>query len=437
MPRTSVRGNGAEARAPIPGARIPDSEPQAGRMEESEYENLSIWQAMERMTPDDWSDKLLYVYRLKPMSVNKLTGDHNYIDKRMESIDQDTLKAMYGGGTFQLILNKTNPTRTLIKAQVKIPGDPIIRADETLVTPPEAKSGQVQGATVVQQGTNVDDTIKLINAMKDVVAKERPHDDPTGKALSQALDLVAEGAKKGMEITALEAGNKSMSMEKIFELALQAREPKEDPMLKSLILPVLRRALEPPAPAKEKSLKEWLEEVEAVEDLMGTRGRRGNPPDSLWSVLATAASKLAEAAPDLIRALRGPQFAPRPNVVAQPYGAPQPPMLPAGITGATAPAAASGQPAAPAPPIDPLLITKTKIVRLFVDDDNGAIAGGILRLEAPAMFQSLKGKPLDEVKTFLATDPILKELLGQEGVDEFIGQVLDYVNDEEPAETVQ
>jgi hypothetical protein len=436
MPRTSVRSNGSEPRIPPQASRVADPEARAARMDESEYENLSIWQAMERMTPDDWSDKLLYIYRLKPMSVNKLTGDHNYIDKRIESIDQDTLKAMYGGGTFQLILNKTNPTRTLIKATVKIAGDPIIRADETLVTPPDAKAAAAPGATVVQ-GTSVDDTIKLIGAMKEVIGKERPQDDPTGKALTQALDLVATGAKKGMEISALEASNKSMSIEKIFELALQAREPKEDPMLKSLILPVLRRALEPPAAPKEKTLKEWLEELEALEEVLGTRGRRSNPPDSLWSVLATAASKLAEAAPDLIRAVRGgmtPQFRGPQPVVAQ-YG-PQPPTLPPAFGGM--PPGAPGHPANQPPPIDPLLITKTKIVRLFVDDDNGAIAGGILRLEAPQIFQSLKGKTLDEVKNFLGTDPILKELLGQEGVDEFVGQVLDYVNDEEPAaETVQ
>jgi hypothetical protein len=427
MPRTSSRT------APNGSAKMPPPPPAiAGRMSDADYENLSIFEAMKRMTLDDWSDKLLYVYRTRPMSVNKITGNHNYIDKLGESIDEEWLKQTYGGGTFKLILNGANPTRNLATGYAKIPGDPILRTDETLVTPQEKENGAKVG-----QGSSADDVLKILGAAKDLVGKERPQDDPTGKALTQALDLVATGAKKGMEISALEASNKSMSIEKIFELALQAREPKEDPMLKSLILPVLRRALEPPAAPKEKTLKEWLEELEALEELLGTRGRRSNPPDSLWSVLATAASKLAEAAPDLIRAVRGgmaPQFrAPQP-VVAQ-YG-PQPPTLPPAFGGM--PPAAPGHPANQAPPIDPLLITKTKIVRLFVDDDNGAIAGGILRLEAPQIFQSLKGKTLDEVKNFLGTDPILKELLGQEGVDEFVGQVLDYVNDEEPAaETVQ
>jgi hypothetical protein len=47
----------------------------------------------------------------------------------------------------------------------------------------------------------------------------------------------------------------------------------------------------------------------------------------------------------------------------------------------------------------------------------------------------MKGKTTDDVKTFLAGDSIPKELLGQEGVDKFLGQVLDYVNDREPAPT--
>jgi hypothetical protein len=432
MPRTSARSeaNGSEKAIPPP---------IAGRMTDADYQERSIFEAMKRMRPEDWSDKLLYIYRLRPMSVNKTTGVHNYIDKLMEPIDEEGLKATYGGGTFKLLLNGTNPSRTLVSGYAKLPGDPILRSDEVLVTQPEK---QPNGATVVQ-GTNVDDTIKLINAMKDVVAKERPHDDPNAKALSQALDLVAEGAKKGMEISALEAGNKSMSIEKIFDLALKAREPKEDPMLKNLIEPVLRRALEPPPAPKEKSLREWLDELTAVEEVLGTRGRRANPPDSLWSVLATAASKLAEAAPELVRAMRGGNIPP--GGMRQQYYpgtvtvGPQPPTLPAAVTPITAAPPGPGQPPGAPVAIDPQFVIKTRIVRAFVDGDNGEFVGWYLQKEAPGLYGAMKGKNVEDVKVFLGGDQILKELLGQDGIDEFLGQVLAYVNEEEPAtaETVQ
>jgi hypothetical protein len=439
MPRTSVRTDSSRP----PAAQSLEA---SGRMADPDYENLSIFQAMKRMSPEDWSDKLLYIYRIRPMSVNRTTGVHNYIDKLMEPIDEEGLKLAYGGGTFKLILNATNPSRNLVTGYAKVPGDPILRSDETLVTQPEKAPANGAGPA---PGQSAEDVLKILSAAKDLVGKDGRPADATAAALSQALNLVSEGAKKGMEITAVQAANSGVSIEKLLELALKAREPKEDPMLKELIRPVIERALQPPPAAKEKSLKEWVEELEAVEDVLGTRGRRSNPPDSIWSVLATAASKAAEALPDLIRALRSPavpaQFV-RPVRYPAPGGAP-PAALPPGIVPGS-PSAGYPAPAGPPPgaaatiPIDPQLIVKTRIVRAFVDGDNGEFVGWYLRMESPGIYQAMKGKSVEDVKTFLAMDPILKELLGQEGLDEFLEQVLSYVNEEgeaEPAaaETVQ
>lgn len=429
MPRTTLITEAKrEAVAPPPAPE---------RLDDSEYGKLSIWQAMEKMTPDDWSDKILYIYRIQPLSYKKSSGQHEYIQKRLTPIDKNELQATFGGGVFQLLLNSVSSGKNLIKGQVSLPGKPILLEDEELKTRPQKDSVEPAPSTVVQ-GTSVDDTIKLMTAMKDVAS--RTPQDPTPTALNKALELVAEGAKQGMQITSQQASSSAISVDKLLELALKSREPKEDPMMKNLIEPVLQRALNPPPPPKEKSLKEWLDEMDALEERFGSRRGSSRGPGGLWEVIGQAVSRLADAAPELIRALRDSRGAGPVVRIPNPSGA-SVPSLPATIMTPSVQPPHVASAAIPQPPaLDPQIIIKSRIVRAFVDGDDGEFIGWYLQKEAPAIYAALKGKTIDELKGFLSTDMILKEMLGKEGIDEFLAQILAYINEDEvpvPSETVQ
>lgn len=241
-----------------------------------------------------------------------------------------------------------------------------------------------------------------------------------------ALNLVAQGAQKGMEITAAQAQKSGMSVNKLFELALQMRE-KQDPTMKALVEAMLQRLINSPE-SKAPSLKEKLEELKLIQEQIGANSGKS---DSAWSFFAQAAAKAAESLPQLIQAIRERNA---PMIVrAQPQMA-QPAMLPPGprIQPPFQPQSQTVQ------AIDPVVLVKAKVIRSFVDGDNGQFVAWMLEKEAPPIFQSLKGKTVDEVKTFLSADAALREMIGQEGLEEFIGEILEYANTSEaPAESVQ
>lgn len=387
---------------------------------DEDYANMSIWQAMARMTADDWADKELFVYRLSPRTVNRETGDHNYIEKRVEPIDENTIKAMFGGGTFQLILNGNTPRRrTIYKAVVKIAGKPQFLKDEVVVTKEEPAENPSPAPAA---GASVEDMIKFARAMKEMGPPEKS--DTAKDAMVEALNLVAQGAQKGMEITAAQAQKSGMSADKLFELVLQMRE-KQDPTMKALVEAMLQRLINSPE-SKAPSLKEKLEELKLIQEQIGANAGKS---DSAWSFIAQAAAKAAESLPQLIQAIRernapmivrAQQMAPAmlpPGPRIQPPFQPQPPTVQA---------------------IDPVLLVKAKVIRSFVDGDNGQFVAWMLEKEAPPIFQSLKGKTVDEVKAFLSADSALREMIGQEGLEEFIGEILEYASTTEaPAEQVQ
>ncbi|HEV2418929.1 MAG TPA: hypothetical protein VGX94_14125 [Terriglobia bacterium] len=379
---------------------------------------MSIWQAMARMTSDDWADKELFVYRLTPRTVNRETGDHNYIEKRVEPIDENTIKAMFGGGTFQLILNANTPRRrTVYKATAKIAGKPIFLKDEVTVT----KEDPAENPSPAPAGASVEDMIKFARAMKEMGPSEKS--DTAQDAMVAALNLVAQGAQKGMEITAAQAQKSGMSVDKLFELALQMRE-KQDPTMKALVEAMLQRLINSPE-SKAPSLKEKLEELKLIQEQIGANGGKS---DSGWSFIAQAAAKAAESLPQLIQAIRERNA---PMIVrAQPQMAPA--MLPPGprIQPPFQPQTVQA--------IDPVVLVKAKVIRSFVDGDNGQFVAWMLEKEAPPIFQSLKGKTVNEVKTYLSADAALREMIGQEGLEEFIGEILEYASTTEaPAESVQ
>lgn len=384
-------------------------------LSDDDYANMSIWQAMARMTADDWADKELFVYRLSPRTVNRETGDHNYIEKRVEPIDENTIKAMFGGGTFQLILNGNTPRRrTIYKAVVKIAGKPIFLKNEVTVTKEDPAENP---SPAPAPGASVEDMIKFARAMKEMGPAEKS--DTAQDAMVAALNLVAQGAQKGMEITAAQAQKSGMSVDKLFELALQMRE-KQDPTMKALVEAMLQRLLNSPE-SKAPSLKEKLEELKLIQEQIGANSGKS---DSTWSFIAQAAAKAAESLPQIIQAIRERNA---PMIVrAQPQPQ-QIPMLTPGI-----------RPGTQVQAIDPAMLVKAKVIRSFVDGDNGQFVAWMLEKEAPPIFQALKGKTVDEVKTFLSADAALREMIGQEGLEEFIGEILEYASAaESPAESVQ
>lgn len=422
------------------------SAPPLQRMKISEYHDLDIWSARAKMNEADWADKLQYVYRSDPFTVSKHTKQrYGYLFKGgFPGMSEDEIARTFGGGRFRSYL--TQGRVQLVNGYCEGRGKPILRDDEELmITPLE---DEPETAPSDFSNPIIDKLLTAVLEQKRVRAEDSG-DKETASALQRAIGLVADGAGKAQEMIA--SANKAPTLNEQFEMVkniMALAAPKQSDFTEKLLLKLLDHSFTPAVAAPQinpvDNLTSTMELIDQLQDKFGGAARGD------WK--STVAQAVIQALPSVIKELGGiaramqqrpqvilppgafiPQHAPAPvaavpptfNVNATPPGMAAPP---AEVPGSAPQAPPNGVPAVTTPALDAV---KNRLVLMFFRGKGGDLAASFIEEVAPAMYEQLKGKTADELLAVMPVDPILAQIAIQDGIKEWVKELVDYIAEEE------
>ncbi len=429
------------------------------RLTLADYHALSIFEAMEKMTEEDWSDKMLYIVRSMPYTVNKgePTKKHGSIHKGgFPGMTKEEISDAFGGYKFHLWLKMGKAT--LCEGWHEVDADPKLLPTEQLVTPSETRQPAEAAASAGE--ASMAKVIQLLLEERKSKA-EQVGDTQTANAMQKAIELVASGAQQAQAIIA-KAGQ-APTLNEQFDMAqkiMALAAPKEDSVSKALMLKLIDRAFAAPPTAGTTAnpldqIGSTMDLIDKLEEKFGGSTRGGSD----WrGLLAQAAFKLMEHLPTLARAIQqrpvyvvnptrypgagAPQAIPgyvpppeasptpdtRPLTPEQTFGGPPQPLdAPPALTPDTPPPT----PALELAPIDQI---QSRLVRMFYKGKGGDLAASFIEDAAPSLYERLKGKTVEELFLSLNVYPILAPLAGEPGIKEWLKELAEYIAEEE-AET--
>jgi hypothetical protein len=440
----------AEVTPAIPAT--PSQSPQA-RLVVSDYQKMSIWQAFERMTQDDWSDKMVYIVRSFPFTVNIHTGlKYGSIFKGgYPGITEEQIQDNFGGGKFRLWLNMGKMTMCNAHAG-PYPGKPKLLPDEDLML--TQHDGEEAAAPAADAGNEM--LLKILDRLlNEREAAQATGDTKSADSIGRALDIVTNAAKRANDMVA--DSNKPQTLESqvaTFTAIKNLIEPKDkdESLTKLLITKLLDRAFATPAASATAAnpvdqLNATMDLVEKLQERFGEGPRGGSD----WkSLLIQAIPAVVEHLAQMAKTIQS-----RPIVVNMPRnfrpgpGAPPPgpamipvdalPFNPADMGGAPQPLDEGEIPSptpdtrnpAPAYELAPLDHIKRRLVAMFYRGKPGDLCASFIEDAAPALYEHLKGQSAETLLPFMQTDPILSEIAGQPGIKEWLEELVTFVKDVE------
>jgi hypothetical protein len=175
--------------------------------DEGKQPKLNFFQRLAQMTPEEWDRHRVYVYRQWPRITRD--GQPHYIDKHATSLDEETIKRLYGSGRYSLRLNTEKRTIDQTSLEImdlacppKVSSDELVDAPEneryhklwpSTPTAPKPAEGANAGdaaavkelvgllkTLVVDRGKSETDEVKntLINWALSQTSKEREANSP-------------------------------------------------------------------------------------------------------------------------------------------------------------------------------------------------------------------------------------------------------------------
>ena len=394
-------------------------------MERDEYRKLGLWRAIQKMTDDDWSDKMLYVGRVVPYTVNRTTGQ-NYGSLHKGAFPKYT-KAMFeellGGGRFHFRLNSGKGS--VCEAIETFDGNLKLLENEALkeappVAPPAAPTADIAGMFRSFIGY----------LEKEREQKERAGDQSNAQALAGAIGIIETAAKKSLEWRedALKNSSNQPSLTELIELSDKLR-PKDqmspmDWMNFALKLSDNKKNPEPP-PAPVDPVEQLKKTVNTLrqmqaDPLFAGAGISGKPDwrESLVLLLSKAIDNL----PILWQQWRESQIqqfnmlmalkAVGTNVHPGPVATPQPAPVAGPIPSATVG--------------DPFEAIKIKIVRMFKENDAGDFVARVIQLDSPMMYEVISKSSKEQIAKFIQEDPVLREISQAEDFGSFIDDLISF-----------
>lgn len=430
-----------------------EAEPQPAnppRLKLEDYRGMSIWQAMERMTDDDWSDKMLYLYRVQPWTVNKHTKQKiGALHKGgFPGISKQEIERTFGGGRFRLYLKMGKST--LCDAYAEIDGKPRLTADEELMVPDAPE----------QNGRAVTDPnlAAVLNLLHETMEEKRDQaaaagDKDSATAFNKSLELMATASTRANQLVA-EAGKGTSLADTVATLKtlLEMAAPKGSDFTNKLMLTLLDRVVGQPAQAANPAtqFKEMLESLRSFKELFP---EPESPVGGNWKEMAVNAipqvlKHLAEmvreqARRPVILYPAGPnRYVPQAAAPGGTAGA-----FPAGLQGPVfvspssdgEPGTATGipqapvessapnpQPPAPSPdsPIAPIDEIKRRLVMMYYRGEPGDVAATFVEYAAPEMYKWLEGQTVETLTPLVQKDTILGILAREEGLSEWLKELV-------------
>lgn len=259
----------------------------------------------------------LYGYRVAPWAGKKV-GEHSYLFKVMEAIDEEWLISRYGSGRYNLKLNKAKDAggdqgfRTHNTSLRDPNRPPKMENDEWMKDPanadwvPKREEAKPIEAQAARAGLGVEELERVIGFVDKV---RGPKEDGRGhdrivEAVVEQLGKASEAERQRMlEQMRADSPQKTLELMKTFmELARPA--PQENPLkeLAALLAPVLPKLIEKllqPAPAPPDQFEQFAKFAALMKDLKGDGGEGAGAHSNRWSFY----SEIAAAMPDALREL--------------------------------------------------------------------------------------------------------------------------------------
>jgi len=408
--------------------------PTGALLTKSEFQKMSLWQAIERMTQDDWADKVMYIYRTAPHTINKTSREkYGALDKGdFYKASQEDFQERFGGGRFHFILNRGRETWG--EARVTWPGAPRLLVDEELKVPslvqPEAKGSD---------GENTARVVKLF--LEDQKARREEAGDESGaEALDRAIELMSKGADKAIEIAGSGKGNGGSLIEMTTALKTmhEIAAPRDSLTSKDLMDFGLKIAsmFKPAAGAPEAAhpvrnpMAEMKDMMVLMRELKAEAGVQDmQPAQADFKVVALQA--LMEGIKNLPAILQENRLAQMQQIqmlVGQNRGgpAPQGPQFPP----ANQPPQYAAQPQPQAGAADAFDSIKRNVVRMFKEGDGGDFVARMIQVINPTLYSALSISPEADILKFINDDAILREIAGAEELPQFVKEMLEFFAEE-------
>lgn len=444
----------AVAVAELPEVETPavESAPKVKRLSIDDYGKMSMWEAMAQMNEDDWSNKMLYVYRSAPFTVNKHTNQKygSIFKGGTPGITQEELQNNFGGGKFRLYLKQGKVT--LCDAHQIVDGKPKLLPDELLMTGGDDGADTPAPTSDPNSQMALEVIRELLQERKDKAAAQG--DVQQVSAINSAIGLMSQASERANKLVA--DANKAPSLNEQFDLVqkvMALAAPKEDKTMMILLSKLLERAFPAQAAPTANPAQQLKESVETLKSLKELWGEAEGAASGDWKTTLVAA--LVPAVPQIIGFLRQAANRPPQVIVMQPgpdgrfHAVPQratpqtletvPIEQPPGVEVESHSRESGNPPPAPGGPTGPptggdLLAgdsLKLKVVTMFLKGNDGSLVASFIENAAPTVYAGLRQIDAQLFPGFLKNDPILSQIATEAPFEEWCKEFLEFMHEEE------
>jgi hypothetical protein len=383
----------------------------AGREERPE-DGLDALEYMEAIAPEDWHLHMVYLYRMSPAAPN---GQRTYLEKLATPFDQEYLRQKYGGGMFRIFVKKG--TERVKDSLVSVEGSPkfIVAEGGHASAAPDATAVTSEGAQVARE---------VMQLLREELAKSRGGANLETIAITNALDIQKSAFLGGIETI----------KQSIIAGGGHAQDPMAE-ITKQFMSTAITKMLNPSDP-----IETFGKMAEAMRSLnMGGGGGRGDLGSAIVQALPAVAGHIRDGLREwrvgmetqarIINAQRGGTTV---EVPASPVAAESLTPHHAEESAASATAAPASVAGSGGRPSDEWI--KQRIVNMFVNNLPGDVVGVWLENTAPEILDHLaQYTPEQLIPGLIAKDPILSVITRDTRLPKFLGELLEYANEQEPA----
>ncbi len=158
-------------------------------------EKMPFFDMLAALTPREWEDRLVYLYRSGDKNIIKADPkDNNYVERISHSFDESYVKEKHGGGQFLAILKNTRINGAERKHIFKVDGLPIVHDDEVMIN---RKGGAADGNGKGELTMVLQQLSDLQNRMLQMASNSSGSEKD---AITKAIDTMQVGMKGALEM---------------------------------------------------------------------------------------------------------------------------------------------------------------------------------------------------------------------------------------------
>jgi hypothetical protein len=155
-------------------------------------DKLPFFEMLAKLSPREWEDRMVYLYRGDKNVIKEDPKDNNYIERITFPFDEDYVKKTHGGGRFFAILKNTRINGAERKFSFKIEGEPIIHDGEISVKRKNDAPGEKSETALLLEQLE-----RLTQRLLDQTAKGNGAEQST---IANAVGMLSEASRGALQI---------------------------------------------------------------------------------------------------------------------------------------------------------------------------------------------------------------------------------------------